>query len=108
MNDSAGKAAVPLERRTVSRKTAGDGKLEITEAAASRLAPLGTQFTASLAGETAPATVGAMPCTCRGDDTPHVHHFIQSELFRALGAGSTVDLSVDFARGTILVAEAAP
>ena len=95
-----------LERRTVSRKTAGDGKLEITKHAAERLTPLGTHFKALVGEDTGSATIGTMACTCRGDDAPHVHYFVQSELFRSLPAGSTVDVSVDFARGTILVAPA--
>jgi len=36
-----------------------------------------------------------MPCTCRGDETPHVHYFIESDLFRALVPGSSVELMVD-------------
>jgi len=36
-----------------------------------------------------------MPCTCRGKETPHVHYFIESDLFRALVPGSSVELMVD-------------
>ena len=47
-----------------------------------------------------------MPCTCRGDDAPHVHHFVESDLLRTLTAGTTVDLLLDDAAGRLLVVTA--
>jgi hypothetical protein len=41
------------------------------------------------------ARLGSMPCTCRGGDRPHVHYFIESDVFRPLVAGSQVDLLID-------------
>ena len=90
----------PLERRTVSRKTAGDGKLEITRDAAAALGALGSVVHVNVegpAGEThaGEARLGSMRCTCQGDDRPHVHYFIESDVFRPLVAGSQVDLLID-------------
>jgi hypothetical protein len=98
----------PIERRTVSRKTPGDGKLEITKIAANRLASLGERFTLvvdapHLQTRDGDARLGTMPCTCRGDDAPHVHYFIESDLLRALQAGSAVDLLLDDTAKRLLV-----
>ena len=100
MSGSAEGGPRPIERRTVSRKTPGDGKLEITKIAANRLASLGERFTLVVdapAHETrdGEARLDTMPCTCRGGDAPHVHYFIESELLRTLPVGSAVDLLLD-------------
>ena len=79
----------------MSRKTPGDGKLEITKDAARRLEPLGTRFALVVDQQDGEASLGTMPCTCRGGDKPHVHYFVESDLLRALAAGSAVDVSVD-------------
>jgi hypothetical protein len=47
-----------------------------------------------------------MPCTCRGDDAPHVHYFIESELLRTLPVGSQVDLLVDDTVNRLIVVTA--
>ena len=83
-----------LERRTVSRKTPRDGKLEITKRAAGVLLPLGA-LRVTWQGEQAPAAVATMACTCRGSDKPHEHYFVQSELLKALEVGADVDLSLN-------------
>ena len=95
-----------LERRTVSRKTPGDGKLEITKVAAAGLEPLGHEFRVVVRDRAGDAHLGTMPCTCRGDDNPHVHYFVESDLFRTLTPGATVDLVVDDARKRLLVLDA--
>lgn len=95
MSSSRPARARSVETRTVSRKTPGDGKLEITKAAARALESLGTTFAVRVHAETGAASLGTMPCTCRGDETPHVHYFIESDLFRALVPGSSVELMVD-------------
>lgn len=92
-----------LEQRTVSRKTPGDGKLEITKVAADSLESLGASFPVLLDGQPGDAHVGSMPCTCRGGDKPHVHYFVESDLFRSLTAGSTVDLVLDDAGKRLLI-----
>jgi hypothetical protein len=84
-----------LERRTVSRKTPLDGKLEITKQAASSLVPLGSAFAVRALGQPGQATLGEYPCSCRGGDTPHVHYFLVSETFKALAPGSEVDIDFD-------------
>ena len=96
----------PIERRTVSRKTPGDGKLEITKIAATRLASLGERFPMVVDGRAGDAHLATMPCTCRGDDVPHVHYFIESDLLRALPVGSAVDLLLDDAGQRLLVVRA--
>ena len=84
-----------VERRTVSRKTPGDGKLEVTKVAAVALESLGSTFAVVVGDRQGGARIGTMPCTCRGDASPHVHYFVESELFRDLTAGTTVDLVLD-------------
>lgn len=84
-----------IERRTVSRKTPGDGKLEITKVAAERLESLGAEFALAVDANRGRGNLGSMPCTCRGGDKPHVHYFVESDLLRSLAAGSEVDLFLD-------------
>ena len=95
-----------IERRTVSRKTAGDGKLEITKIAASRLESLGEKFSLVVNEQYCEGTLGAMPCTCRGRDKPHVHYFVESDVLRSLAAGSEVDISVDDAGARLFIVSA--
>jgi hypothetical protein len=84
-----------LERRTVSRKTPKDGRLEITKHAAERFSALADSFDVDLSGARSPASIGTMECTCRGADNPHVHYFIQSPALQALATGDEVDLDLD-------------
>lgn len=100
------RAGRPIEQRTISRKTPGDGKVEITKVAAGRLESLGQTFTVRVNDAEDQARRGEMPCTCRGTDTPHVHYFIECELFRSLAPGSTVELLVDDAAHRLLVVPA--
>jgi hypothetical protein len=92
-----------LERRTVSRKTPNDGKLEITKRAAEKFSQLTGPFRVDLSGEQAPASLGTMECTCRGADNPHVHYFIQSSAFQRLSAGDVVDVELDVDRALVRV-----
>jgi hypothetical protein len=89
------RSSTPLERRTVSRKTPGDGRLEITRETARRIEPLGARVPMAMDGAEFEATVGTLPCTCRGEDKPHVHYFLQAERFRGLSPGTTVSLGLD-------------
>jgi hypothetical protein len=89
-------ALTHLERRTVSRKTPNDGRLEITKRAAEKLEKIGASFDVDVAGAKAPAEIGTMECTCRGADNPHVHFFVESSLLKQLTPGSDVDLDADF------------
>jgi len=84
-----------LERRTVSRKTPNDGKLEISRATADAVSPLGPRLTVEWRGTDAPAAVVTMACTCAKGAGQHQHLFLESDLFRTLEAGSEVDLSLE-------------
>jgi len=74
-----------LERRTVSRKTARDGKHEISADTAVRLRALAAPLPIVVDGVTDRATVAAMPCSCRPE--AHEHWFIESPALRSLEAG---------------------
>jgi hypothetical protein len=95
-----------LERRTVSRKTANDGRLEITKRAAEKFSALTGAFDVELSGARTPASLGTMECTCRGVDNPHVHYFIHSPALQGLAAGDEVDLDLDVEHGVVRVVPA--
>ena len=85
----------PLENRTVSRKTPGDGKLEITRPVADKLRGLGTRLEIETPAGNGTAELISMPCTCRGENNPHEHWFLASPLFRSLTPGSEIRLSLE-------------
>jgi hypothetical protein len=93
----------PVEQRVVSRKTPGDGKLEITKTAAQQIGSLGSAFAVVVNDREGEARLGTMACTCRGDDTPHVHYFVESVLLRGLVPGTSVDVAVDDAGKRLLI-----
>ena len=95
------------ERRTVSRKTPGDGRLEITKQAAEFLEHLGRAFDLDVDGSRAPGHLGTMDCMCRGADTPHVHYFIQAAPFTGRTPGTDVQLTGDLDAGVVRVVPAA-
>jgi hypothetical protein len=97
-----------LERRTVSRKTPGDGRLEITRRAAARLRDLGHVLEVELSGQHSPVTVESMTCTCRGAAKPHAHYFLQSSAFKRLTPGTEVDLELDDAIGVVRLIRSKP
>ncbi len=105
---SGNRGAVFLERRTVSRKTPGDGRLEITKAAAARVEQLGTTFGIDVGGETVAGTLGTFACTCRGPANPHVHYFLESGGLKALSPGTALDVEIDEGAKRVLVRPAAP
>src|SRR5688572_10031405 len=84
-----------LERRTVSRKTPTDGKLEISRVTEDAVRALGSALTVEWQGREAPASVARMSCTCAKGTGQHQHVFLESDLFRGLDAGSEVDLALD-------------
>lgn len=106
MTSKGARGTALIERRTVSRKTPGDGKLEITKVAASALESLGDHFAVLVDTREGDARLGSMPCTCRGGDTPHVHYFVESALLRTLAAGTEVDLTLDDAGKRLLIVSA--
>jgi hypothetical protein len=97
-----------LERRTVSRQTPGDGRLEITKAAALRVERLGNAFGIDVGGDKVGGTLETFPCTCRGPDNPHAHYFLEAERFKVLEPGSVLELELDEAAKRVIVRPATP
>lgn len=89
-----------IEHRTVSRKTPLDGRLEISESTVEHLEPLGETFHVRTAHGEGAARLYAMTCTCAksGSAGQHVHHFVESDVLRALEPGERVRLELDAAR----------
>lgn len=85
-----------LETQTVSRKTPGDGRLEVSAATAEKVSALGSGLRLRAAGKEAPGSVETLTCTCakRGEGT-HVHYFLESEVLRALEPHSDVKLELE-------------
>ena len=96
-----------LERRTVSRKTPGDGKLEISRATADAVASLRKRITTEWRGETGTATLVEMTCSCaKGAGGQHQHLFLQSDVYRTLEAGADIELRLDEATDCVSVTPA--
>src|SRR5687768_14357711 len=92
-----------LERRSVSRKTALDGKLEISASTAAHLGSRGA-LVVRMKGNTDAAHVEEMICTCgKGGGGSHPHHFLVSPLFTRLQPGSDVQMSLEVGTGEVLV-----
>ena len=83
-----------LERQTVSRKTPGDGKLEISRVAAEQLQGLPQTLEVELGTHRAPASIEAFNCTCQKVGRAHDHNFLASELLKTLPADTLVELRV--------------
>ncbi len=81
-----------LERRAVSRKTARDGKHEISADPAARLRMLPAPLTVVVDGVADRGTVESMPCTCRPE--AHEHWFLESHALRSLETGREVTTSI--------------
>jgi hypothetical protein len=93
-----------LELRPVSRKTPLDGKLEISPAAAARLATLGAEFPLASAGLEGSGRLEALTCTCvKGAGERHVHHFVESPLLKALAPGTEVRVELDEERPALRI-----
>jgi hypothetical protein len=92
--------AMLIEQRTVSRKTPLDGRLEISESTALHLESLGETFWVRTAHGDGEARLHAMTCTCAKSERTgqHVHHFVESDVLRALEPGASVRLELDSAR----------
>jgi hypothetical protein len=89
-----------IEHRTVSRKTPLDGRLEISASTVAHLEPLGKTFRVHTAEGDGEARLHVMTCTCAksGSTGQHVHHFVESDVLRALEPGANVRLELDSAR----------
>ncbi|MBA2684282.1 MAG: hypothetical protein H0U66_07325 [Gemmatimonadaceae bacterium] len=98
-----------LERRIVSRKTPLDGKLEISAHAASQLALLGETFALRTSSGDGAARLEKMSCTCAKSASTgvHEHHFIESDLLRALEVDAEVRIELDDAQPGLLSIELA-
>ena len=94
-----------LELRTVSRKTPGDGKLEVTAATAQRLSTLGSTLPVLVGDAHGAAVMSELACTCAKAGGAHVHHFLQSDLFRAFVPDMRVRLELDDEAGTVRLSE---
>lgn len=95
-----------LENRTVSRKTPGDGRLEISAGAADRLrGALPDEFPLRVNGEPGRGRVERMPCTCRKAAGAHEHWFLSGEPLRALVPERVVGVALD--ESGVAVADAA-
>lgn len=93
-----------LERTTVSRKTPRDGKLEITEATAAKLARVGTAIAISTPEGSDTVLLETMACTCsKREGERHVHHFLTSPLLERLVAESQVRIDLDERSGTLVI-----
>lgn len=99
-----------IERRTVSRKTPLDGKLEISAATAAQLASLGATFPLRTDDGDTTARLHEMSCTCTkaAASGQHVHHFVESDALRSLEEGSDVRVELDEARPGSLWIRRAP
>jgi hypothetical protein len=89
-----------IEQRVVSRKTPLDGRLEISASTVTQLEPLGETFALRTAYGQGQARLHAMTCTCAKSESTgqHVHHFVESDVLRALEPGTQVRLELDGAR----------
>ena len=93
-----------LERRTVSRKTPLDGKLEVSSESAARIGPLGPDIPLTTGGHTGSARLHTLACTCgKGSAGSHVHHFLESPLFRTLRPESEIRVTLNVDRGLLVI-----
>jgi hypothetical protein len=88
-----------LERQLVSRKTPGDGKLEISARAAERIRAVGSTLEVELGELRGAGRVETMPCTCQKVGRSHEHHFVASELLKTLRPATQVDVHLDESAG---------
>ena len=82
-----------LERRAVSRKTARDGKHEISSGLASRLRRLADTLDVIVDGVADRASIASMPCTCQGPEA-HEHWFLESNALRRMEPGREASLAL--------------
>lgn len=84
-----------LERRTVSRKTPGDGRLEISHAAAERVRAVGGELEIEYDGERSSGRIEEMECACAKANGRHEHHFVVGLPLRRLEPATDVELHLD-------------
>jgi hypothetical protein len=83
-----------LETVTISRKTPGDGKVELQEETALQLEEVASELVGEVRGQSASADVEAMDCTCAkaASRGAHRHFYLHCELFRQLTPGDVLNL----------------
>lgn len=86
---------IELERTMVSRKTPGDGRLEIRPASGAQLRTVGAPLHVIVGDTAATATVEIMPCGCAKAAAGHAHIFLKAEPLRQLRPESMVSVSLD-------------
>ena len=96
-----------LQHQTVSRKTPGDGRLEISAETAQRVSALGEEFQLEAPAGSERATVHTMTCTCgkRGDGA-HLHYFLESPVLKKLTPETDVRVELDGREMKVRVSEA--
>ena len=82
-----------LERRVVSRKTARDGKHEISPDLAARLRQVASTLDVVVDGVADRASIASMPCTCQGPEA-HEHWFLESSALRSMEVGREATLAL--------------
>ena len=94
-----------IVRTVVSRKTPGDGRLEIPESLADRLLSLDMPLTIAVGDEAYDLAVEEMPCTCSkvAGVGQHSHHFLVSEVLKGLTPETNVSVAVDVDGGEIQI-----
>ena len=94
-----------IVRTVVSRKTPGDGRLEIPASLADRLLSADAPLTLALGGDEYDVAVEEMSCTCNKAVNAglHVHHFLASDVLKGLTPEANVSVAVDVDRGYILI-----
>ena len=100
-----------LETVRVSRKTPGDGKLQVTATTFRSVEGAGNRLTVALRSREAACGVQTIECTCNkgehaaGAGVAHRHYFLQSTLFHSLTPEATVRLDLDGVRMRVMVTE---
>jgi hypothetical protein len=89
-----------IATRTVTDKTARDGRLEIGERAARQLLAAGVA-SAELDGVIAVARVDRFDCDCRDEDFRHF--YLETEALKRVPIGRDVTISLDMATQRILI-----
>jgi hypothetical protein len=93
-----------LQTQIVSRKTPGDGRIEISLDTATTLEAR-SGLLVRVGESVAPARVERLSCTCGGSSGQgdHLHHFLAAEPLRSLTPGTMIRLEMDEETGVLRV-----
>ena len=92
-----------LETRKVSRKTPGDGKLEISGTTFRALEGAGSKLAAILDQRESACALITFECTCNKMGGAHQHYFAQCSLFHELPADISVRLDLQVPQLRLIV-----